>query len=195
MGAPRDRPGGAPCGLLAVIDMQRVFADPRSPWASPRFGDAAEGVRRLLPLFGERVVFTRFLAPDKPVGSWRAYYEQWPFARQPPDAPLWELTDEFGSPAPVLVDATTFGKWTPELAELVGHDGRLVLAGVSTDCCVLSTALAAADAGVEVVVVADACAGSDDASHAMALRMMRLYGPLIRTVSVDEMLTGATSTP
>ena len=30
-----------------------------------------------------------------------------------------------------------------------GPGGRLVLAGVSTDCCVLSTALAAADAGVD----------------------------------------------
>ncbi|HUY50075.1 MAG TPA: isochorismatase family protein [Streptosporangiaceae bacterium] len=31
---------------------------------------------------------------------------------------------------------------------------RLVLAGVSTDCCVLSTAVAAADDGVAVTVVA-----------------------------------------
>ncbi|MFI9758161.1 cysteine hydrolase family protein [Streptomyces sp. NPDC051963] len=180
-------------GLLAVIDMQRVFAEPDSPWATPRFDEAAEGVRRLLPAFGERVTFTRFLAPDKPVGAWRTYYEQWPFALRPPGASLWRLTDEFEALAPDLVDATTFGKWTPELAERVGSDGRLVLAGVSTDCCVLSTALAAADAGVEVVVVADACAGVDDASHAMALRTMDLYRPLIRVVTSDEVLTGAPS--
>ena len=42
---------------------------------------------------------------------------------------------------------------------------RLVLVGVSTDCCVLSTALAAADEGVSVRVVADACAGVDDDTH------------------------------
>ncbi|MET7612673.1 cysteine hydrolase, partial [Streptomyces seoulensis] len=28
-------------GLLAVIDMQRVFADPGSPWATPRYAEAA----------------------------------------------------------------------------------------------------------------------------------------------------------
>lgn len=84
------------------------------------------------------------------------------------------------------MDAPTFGKWTPDLAERVGPTGRLVLAGVSTDCCVLSTALAAADAGAEVLVVADACAGVDDDSHAKALHVMDLYRPLIRVVTVAE---------
>ncbi|MCX5337220.1 cysteine hydrolase family protein [Streptomyces sp. NBC_00140] len=178
-------------GRLTVIDMQHVFADPDSPWTTPRFAQAAEGVRRLLPAFEDRVTFTRFLAPDRPTGAWRAYYEQWPFALQPPDEPLWRLTDEFAAEAHHVLDAPTFGKWTPELAALVGPEGRLVLAGVSTDCCVLSTALAAADAGVEVVVVADACAGADDDSHAKALYVMDLYRPLIRVTTVAELLDRA----
>ncbi|POX46478.1 hydrolase [Streptomyces sp. Ru71] len=175
-------------GLLAVIDMQRVFAEPDSPWAAPRFAEAAAGVRRLLPAFGDRVVFTRFLAPDEPAGAWRDYYARWPFALQPPHAPLWRLTDEFASVARHVVDATTFGKWTPRLAELAGPAGRLVLAGVSTDCCVLSTALAAADAGVEVLVAADACAGADDDAHARALHLLDLYRPLVRVTTVGELL-------
>ena len=180
------RPG--PQGMLAVIDMQRVFAEPDSPWAAPRFTEAADGVRRLLPAFAEDVTFTRFLAPEKPAGAWRAYYEQWPFALRPPHDRIWELVDELAPHARHLVDAPTFGKWTPELAERVGPEGRLVLAGVSTDCCVLSTALAAADAGVEVWVAADACAGADDASHTKALQIMDLYRPLIRVVTVAEVL-------
>ncbi|MFJ9535762.1 cysteine hydrolase family protein [Streptomyces sp. NPDC101225] len=175
-------------GLLAVIDLQHVFADPSSPWAAPRFADAAEGVRRLLPAFGDRVAFTRFLAPAKPEGAWRAYYAQWPFARRPPDDRLWSLADGFAPHARHVVDATTFGKWTPELARLLGPDNRLILAGVSTDCCVLSTALAAADAGAEVLVAADACAGADDDSHARALQIMDLYRPLIHVTSVAELL-------
>ncbi|MCX4759586.1 cysteine hydrolase [Streptomyces sp. NBC_01275] len=173
---------------LAVIDMQHVFADPDSPWAAPRYPEAATGVRRLLPAFAERVTFTRFLAPERPAGAWQAYYDRWPFARRPPDAPLWRLTDEFAPLAHDILDAPTFGKWTPGLADRVAPTGRLVLAGVSTDCCVLSTALAAADAGVEVLVVADACAGADDDSHAKALHVMDLYRPLIRVTAVDEVL-------
>ncbi|MFI9169938.1 cysteine hydrolase family protein [Streptomyces lincolnensis] len=177
-------------GLLAVIDMQRVFADPDSPWATPRFTEAAHGVRRLLPAFGDRVTFTRFVAPDEPAGAWRAYYRQWPFALRPPDAELWRLTDEFTARDGHVLDAPTFGKWGPELADRVGPGGRLVLAGVSTDCCVLSTALAAADAGVEVLVASDACAGADDASHTKALEMMDLYRPLIRVVTVEALTRG-----
>jgi nicotinamidase-related amidase len=174
-------------GLLAVIDMQEVFAAPDSPWAAPRFAEAAHGVRRLLPAFGERVVVTRFLAPAAPSGAWEAYYRQWAFARRPPDAPLWRLVDEFADRARPTLDATTFGKWTPELAARLGPR-RLVLAGVSTDCCVLSTALAAADAGTEVLVVADACAGADDDSHAKALQIMDLYRPLVRVTTVAGIL-------
>lgn len=183
-------------GLLAVIDMQRVFAEPDSPWFVPRYAQAAAGVSRILPAFEDRVVFTRFLAPAEPIGSWRPYYEMWPFALQPPSAPLWELSREFAkfsddkSDPKRLIDATTFGKWTPELAERVGPGARLVLAGVSTDCCVLSTALAAADAGVQVTIVADACAGVDDAAHLRALEAMKLYAPLINILDGDRLLAG-----
>jgi nicotinamidase-related amidase len=177
-------PSGAP--WLAVIDMQRVFGDPGSPWRAPRFGEILAPVRQLVAAFGERVTFTRFIAPDVPAGAWRGYYDQWPFALQPPDARIYELADGF--PAGATLDATTFGKWSPELAAAVGA-GPLVLAGVSTDCCVLSTALAAADAGMAVQVVADACAGVTDESHEQALAVMRLYAPLVEVVTLAEVVT------
>jgi nicotinamidase-related amidase len=66
-----------------------------------------------------------------------------------------------------------------------------VLAGVSTDCCVLCTAVAAADAGIGVRVVADACAGADDESHAGALHIMRLYSPLVDVVTLADVLADA----
>lgn len=172
---------------LAVIDMQRVFGEPESPWLAPRFAEVVDPVRRLVAAFGERVTFTRFIAPQNPARAWRRYYEQWPFALQPPDAPIYELADTFAAMAGPTVDATTFGKWGPELAARAGG-GELVLAGVSTDCCVLSTALAAADAGAKVRVVADACAGIDDESHAKALHVMSLYGPLVEVVTVAGVL-------
>jgi nicotinamidase-related amidase len=180
-----DGPGEPPC--LVVIDMQRVFGEPGSPWLAPRFAEIVDPVRRLAEAFSPRVVFTRFIAPAVPHGAWRQYYEQWPFALQPPDAPIYELAEPFAAIAGPTVDATTFGKWGPELAARAGG-GALVLAGVSTDCCVLSTALAAADAGATVRVVADACAGVDDESHAKALDVMTLYGPLVEVVTVANVL-------
>ena len=162
---------------LVVIDMQRVFADADSPWATPDFGAILPTVAGLVDRFGEAVTCTRFIAPERPAGAWRDYYAAWPFALQPPDAPLWAVVPELGSTGPT-VDATTFSKWGPALAERVG-DATMVLCGVSTDCCVLSTALPAADAGATVRVVRSGCAGSTPENHERALAAMALYAPQI----------------
>jgi nicotinamidase-related amidase len=167
--------------------MQRVFGDPGSPWLAPRFAEIVDPVRRLAGALRPRVVFTRFVAPDAPHGAWQRYYDQWPFALQPPAAPIYALADPFAAMAGPTLDATTFSKWGPDLAAKAGS-GALVLAGVSTDCCVLSTALAAADAGTQVLVVSDACAGIDDESHAKALDIMRLYAPLVEVVTLSDLL-------
>ncbi len=168
-----------PDRMLVVIDMQVVFADPTSPWATPDFAAITPAVRRLVDRFAPRVVFTRFVAPQPPAGAWVDYYEQWAFARQPPDAPLWDVVPELAGGRHPVLDRTTFGKWGPELRRIAAGASALVLCGVSTDCCVLSTALAAADDGVAVQVVADACAGASTADHRRALDAMALYGPLI----------------
>jgi nicotinamidase-related amidase len=174
-----------PAGWLVVVDLQHVFGDADSPWGAPRFADIRPRVRELVDAFGERVVWTRFVAPDRPAGAWKEYYEQFPFALQPSDAPLYALVDDPGG-APVI-DAATFGKWGPELAAIVG-EGPLTVVGVATDCCVISTVLPAADAGVPVRVVGDACAGSSDDDHESALRVMSLYAPLVQVVTTAEVL-------
>jgi nicotinamidase-related amidase len=97
-----------PQGCLAVIDMQRVFGEPGSPWLAPRFGEIIKPVRDLVTAFQPDVVFTRFIAPATPAGAWRRYYEAWPFALQPPDAPIWELVDDVAAGAGPTLDATTF---------------------------------------------------------------------------------------
>jgi nicotinamidase-related amidase len=166
-------------GHLVVVDMQHVFADPHSAWHVPRFAEVVPRVAALVERFDADVSFTRFIAPPEPAGAWRGYYDRFPFALASADAPLYRLVDEFAG-RPTL-DAPTFGKWGASLASRVGA-GPLVLTGVSSDCCVLSTAVAAADAGMSVRVVADACAGATDDSHAAALSVLALYAPLIEVV-------------
>jgi nicotinamidase-related amidase len=173
---------------LVVIDMQVIFARPGSPWCTPGFADAAAGIARLLPAFGERVVYTRFVAPATPTGAWVDYYRDWPFALVPPEAPDYDLVPELPAGDRATVSETTFGKWGPALAEAVGGATELVLTGVSTDCCVLSTALAAADAGMHARVVADACAGVSEADHRRALDTMALYRPMLEVVTVADVL-------
>jgi nicotinamidase-related amidase len=171
---------------LVAIDLQEVFRQPDSGWFTPRYDDAAAGTRKLLPLFGPRAVFTRFIAPTNPVGAWVDYYEKWSFAMVPADDRLYDLSAEFTSEQHAVVSLTTLGKWGFDLATAMNGSREMVLTGVATDCCVLSTALAAADAGVHVQVVADACAGASDRDHQRALEAMKLYAPLIEITTVDR---------
>jgi nicotinamidase-related amidase len=173
---------------LVVIDMQAVFGAPASPWFTPGFAAIEPTVRRLVSHFGDRVVFTRFIAPEHPTGGWVAYYEQWPFALVHHTDPLYQLTPGFDAERHRVISRTTFGKWGDELSSIIGPDAAVVLAGVSTDCCVLSTALAAADAGVRVTVPADACAGLTDADHRRALEAMALYAPLIEITTAAAVI-------
>ncbi|MGF6822305.1 nicotinamidase-related amidase [Microbacterium sp. ZKA21] len=165
---------------LVVVDPQTIFASPTSAWGSPFFGKAMPRIRELADAFGENVVVTRWIPTADRTTSWGDYFAAWPFADQPPTDPLFDLVPEAAglSRHPTL-DLPTFGKWGAELEAIVGRGARVVLAGVSTDCCVLSTALAAADAGAHVTVAVDACAGSTAENHAAAVQVMGLYPPQI----------------
>ena len=167
---------------LVVIDAQNIFAAPDSPWGAPLFPAALENIRRLAAAAQGRVLLTRWLPTADRSTAWGDYFRAWPFADRPADDPLYDLVPGVRelSPHPTL-DLPTFGKWGAGLEGIVGS-APIVLTGVSTDCCVISTALAAADAGASVTIAADACAGSTPENHAAALTVMGLYPPQL-TVS------------
>jgi nicotinamidase-related amidase len=173
--------------LLAVIDMQWFYA-PGQPWATPGFDGLIEPIGRLVDGFGDRVVFTRFVVPAQPHGSWVAYYPQWPQVTGPGTGHLADLVPPWTDRAAGAIDLPTFSKWGPELAARLDAGGELVLCGVSTDCCVLATALGAVDAGVSVRVAADACAGLDAAAHERALALLAGFAPQAVISSADAEL-------
>ncbi len=72
------------------------------------------------------------------------------------------------------------------------------MCGVSTDCCVLATALAAVDGGAHVRVVADACAAKSAEIHEQALQIMAARAPqlaLVTTAGECSRLLGRTTAP
>lgn len=166
---------------LVVIDPQAIFASPKaSPWGTDLWAAAEPHVVALADAFGpERTVITRFVADPGLGGSWGPYYDDWPFALVPDEDPLYAVVPALRGKAGHTITAPTFGKWTADLRAVIGDQPRFALAGVSTDCCVISTALPAADAGATVRVVADACAGSTAENHDRAIGAMALFGPQV----------------
>nr|WP_272947621.1 cysteine hydrolase [Ornithinimicrobium murale] len=196
MGRPKSGPTDVQASAdtdpwLVIVDPQVIFADPDSQWGAPRFQEIVEPLRRLTTAFGDRVIVTRWVPPAQKQGSWIPYFEQFSFADQPADHHLFDLVPAAVElAAPHTISEPTFGKWGEQLRLLTGPTPHLVLTGVATDCCVLSTALPAVDAGAQVSVISDACAGSDDDNHQRALDAMALYAPQLFVVTSEQFLEG-----
>jgi nicotinamidase-related amidase len=173
--------------LLAVIDMQEFFTAGR-PWAVPGFEDLIEPIGSLARAYGPRVIFTRFVIPEVPEGSWVGYYRAWPQVLAPEAAHLADLAQPWASQGLDTLDQPTFSKWGAELESMLGPGRELTVCGVSTDCCVLATVLAAADAGAQVKVIADACAGITPEAHEAALNIMGGFAPQVTFGSVGAEL-------
>lgn len=173
---------------LVLIDLQRIFAEPQSPWAAPDFDVAMAGCTRLAAGWSGARVVTRFVLPEQIDGAWRTYYQDWPFAVDPANSALYDLVDGVQVQGAIRVDRPRFGKWDAGTAAALPDVTELVLGGVSSDCCVLATALAAADDGVQVTIATDACAGATAQDHQRALDAMALFSPMIRQATVAEIL-------
>lgn len=183
------RPDAA-ASWLVIIDPQRIFAEVGSDWASPLWQDAVGNIRALADAHAGRVVITRWVPPPRGrrVGSWAAYMAAWPFADRDPGDPAFDIVDELADLDAHVISEPTFGKWGPQLAGLLGAEASFVLCGVATDCCVISTALPAADAGATIVVATDACAGSTPENQAAALTVLGLYPPQITLRTTADLL-------
>lgn len=172
---------------LMVIDHQPGFSHPDSPWYTPAMAVSTPNIERLVPLFGDRVLFTRFVPPSPVDGSWRHYYAKWAFATEADADRLWALEERWGERRTIA--SHTFSKWTAETRAILGPHPDVVLCGVSTDCCVLATALAAVDDGAQVTVVADACAAKTPAIHADALRLLSYRAPQLAILTTEDCRT------
>lgn len=163
---------------LVIIDMQRVFES--GTWACPKFGTIIEPIRQLAAKHRGRTLLTRFVDAREKAGSWVPYYEEFSFADVPDSDPIYDIVPELQDliTADNVVTRTTFSKWEGIVAK-TGPYPHLLLTGVATDCCVLSTAMQAAEAGAFVTVALDACAGSSDTNQLAAQNILEGYAPLI----------------
>lgn len=174
-------------GRLAVIDMQVCFQEDTSQWHVPRYDEAAVNVQRLSAAFAGRVMWTKFVRDSAEPGAWSDYYDRWSSFRVDENSRQWDLTLDPLADDPVIA-LPTFSKWGSELATWAPFEDPLVVCGVATDCCVLSTVLGAVDAGRSTIVVTDACAALSDAAQEQTLQVLGLLSPMVTLATTDEVL-------
>jgi nicotinamidase-related amidase len=177
--------------LLVVVDAQEAFQVP-GPWQVPGMGELVPRWRALAERFGpERSLFTRFVPPRRPRGSWRGYYRRWPEYRSP-DRAIWRLVPSLEGLGRDWPKEGYSAFSAPGFMGLLRRLGarELVVCGVETDVCVLATVHGAVDRGVPVWLVEDAVASGSPEAHAAALTVMGRLGDQIRLTRTAQWLEG-----
>lgn len=161
----------------AAIDMQLLFAED-TEWASPVVHAIEPQVRRISAHAPHLTLFTRFLTPEhaeEAKGQWQIYYRHWRSVLtsniDPDQLDLLPPLRHFVPPARVIdkyahsaFEALEFQTALDEL-----DADTIIFTGVETDVCVLATALTAVDRGYRTILIEDAIASSNAASHKAAL--------------------------
>jgi nicotinamidase-related amidase len=185
----------SPQTLHAVIDMQRLFAEPYG-WQVPDLAAILPNVLRLCQTSAANTVYSRFVTPRHPkaaTGRWEALYQTYPqVTGLPPEA--FDLVGELTEIAAqgITIDKTTYSLCAvPEfLAHLTRHGtDTVVFSGVETDSCVYATLIACVDLGLRVVVAKDAVTSADLAAHdAMLDLLARRLPDQVELASTDEII-------
>lgn len=185
---------GSESPWLVIIDMQTIFREKKAWWV-PTFDEVITPIRKLAGKFAGRTILTRFVAGSINCnGSWLPYYKDFPWAVVPDSDPIYDIVDPLRDLIrdDNVVAMPTFSKWGDETIGVRAKTGaypHLLLTGVATDCCVLSTAMTAAEAGAFVTVVLDACAASNEDRRIAAKNILEGYAPLIDIKTVEEIVS------
>lgn len=155
------------------LDMQRLFG-PAGPWPTPWLARVLPAVSSLVEYQPARTVFTRFIPPVTPedaTGMWQLYFRKWRLVtRERLDAKFFDLVpalQRYVPPAAVFDKPGYSAFSNGQLHGFLTKSGidTLIITGVETDVCVLSTILAAVDLGYRIIVAKDALCSSADESH------------------------------
>ncbi len=174
--------------VLVVVDMQNAYLEDQC-WACTKTSSCAEKIAGLIDGgVCDNVVFTEYLAPENPVGTWVTYNEV--NAEVNADAWLNEVVDElkpYLDTYPLYSKSTYSSFGNPDFKALMARAGRIIITGVMSECCVLATAIDAIDTGTPVVYLTDACSGSSQEFEDMVVSLMEFASPTHTAVmTADE---------
>jgi nicotinamidase-related amidase len=161
---------------LLVIDIQRDFASPDGAMAKQgadmaSIGPAVAQAQALVEAArgaGVFLVFNRVVTPDGPVG--RA------------GTPGTDFVDPFPRADELVVSKPRYSAFAGTgLAETLKAKGidTLVLCGLTTECCIQSSAWAAFELDFHVVLAADAMAAYQPELHRAVLQVLELNGAIL----------------
>lgn len=167
--------------LILVIDMQNVYR-PGQPWGCASFDRVCGRIRAVLDAAAEggaSVCLTRFVNDPDGKGAWADYNAVNKAINDDPW--LNALVDElapYAAKHPVQRKSVYSSLHVPSIRGAAASAKRVVLSGVVSECCVLSTCMEAVDMGCRVVWLKDACGGIDEAYEGAVSKILDGLSPL-----------------
>ena len=168
--------------LLLFIDFQKVF-EKDGYWPIENYQKTLSTALRVKDKISNlKIITTQFIPPDLIKGKgWIEYYKDIPKEMCYKDYSGYKLSDNV--PQENVLTANTFGKWNEIQKHYKNQFENVYIMGVSTDCCVLTTALSAVDSGAKVFVIEDACSAQNQINHDRAIAIMKGYGPNLTVIN------------
>lgn len=180
--------------LILVIDMQNVYKKGQ-PWACLDTEGAAKSIVRIVKeaektLPASQVIFTKYIAARHPAGAWKDYNRAYADINADPYLNAMLPSIKAASKGHPVYEKSTYSSVSvPAIRDAAMRSGRLVLTGVVSECCVLSTAFAAIDLGCHVLWIPDAVSGFDEPKERGAELMLRGLSPVHTAfMTTDEYL-------
>lgn len=127
----------------------------------------------------DQTIFTRYIAAEHPVGTWKTYNE---LNRKINENPwMNELMDgikEAAESYPVYDKSTYSSFQVPTIRKAAQKADRVILTGVVSECCVLSTFFEGIDLGCKLIWLTDATSGLNPVLEEETLHILQGLSPL-----------------
>lgn len=153
--------------VLVVVDVQNGFINDHSRYVIQAIVSLIERCEEL----GIPIVRTRFInhenSPFERLIGWSDVSEE----------PGTELYGAISSPDALVIDKHLYTAFTDEFLRLADSTGweTIIICGISTESCVLKTAVDAFEKGFQPIVITDACASNLGAHmHAKGLAILKV---------------------
>lgn len=167
--------------LLVVVDMQVGFLNKNSLPVVPSVLRLLHECERLtLP-----VVFTKFI--NRPASAFEILLD-WKRVREKPET---DLHGAFAESGHMLLEKNYYTAFTGEFDNFIHREScqTLLISGISTESCVLKTALDGFERGLRPVVVSDACASDQGPEvHFHALELIKSMIGIRQVMTIDEVV-------
>lgn len=173
--------------LLIVIDFQNVYLEGQ-PWACQNTLRAWKNTKKLIDSnLVEQVIFTKFLPPVNPEGTWQTYNREYKDINDNP----WmnEFIKEaipYAEKYPVYEKCKYSSYSNEKVMELAKKADRVLLAGVVAECCVLFTAISGMDAGNQMIYLEDCVSGLNEEYEEMTKNLISYYSPMHAKVMTSD---------